>query len=38
MSRRRMKKSRDKKAFTSTAQRTKKINVLPNISRGGIRL
>ena len=36
--RKRMRKRADKKAFKVTAQRTKKINVLPSISRGGIRL
>lgn len=33
-----MKKSIDKKVFKQTAQKTKKINVKPHVSRGGIRL
>lgn len=31
-------KRKDKKIFTNTAKSTKKINVSPKISRGGIRL
>lgn len=33
-----VKPSKDKKIFKRTANRTKKINLSPNISRGGIRL
>lgn len=33
-----VKRSKDKKIFKRTATRTKKINVSPNVSRGGIRL
>lgn len=33
-----VKKSKDKKIFARTAKRTKKVNVTPNVSRGGIRL
>lgn len=29
---------KDRKVFTQTAQGTKKINVAPKVSRGGIRL
>lgn len=36
--RRAMRRSKDKKVFTQTANRVKKINVEPKISRGGIRL
>lgn len=31
-----MKRSKDKKVYTSTANNVKKINVTPKISRGGI--
>lgn len=30
--------SKDRKVFRHTAEKTKKINVNPNVSRGGIRL
>lgn len=33
-----MKKSKDKKVYTQTANNVKKINVKPKLSRGGIRL
>lgn len=38
MKRRRVNKVRDRKAFTRTANKTKKINVQPKVMRGGIRL
>lgn len=38
MKRANTKKKKDKKIFTQTAHSTKKINVAPKISRGGIRL
>lgn len=38
MSRRRVRPSTDKKVFTRTAVRSKKINLNPTIYRGGIRL
>ena len=34
----RMKKKKDKKVFTRTAAKSKKINIAPKIFRGGIRL
>ena len=33
-----MKGGKDKKVFTQTAKKVKKINLAPKISRGGIRL
>lgn len=36
--RKKMYKGTDKKVFKHTAQATKKINVSPKISRGGIKL
>lgn len=33
-----MSKPKDKKVYTHTAKKTKKINISPKISRGGIRL
>lgn len=36
--RKKMKPSKDKKVFTRTAARSKKINIDPKIFRGGIRL
>lgn len=33
-----MKRSKDKRVYTQTANKVKKINVKPKISRGGIRL
>lgn len=33
-----MKPKKDKKVFTQTASSTKKINIKPKLSRGGIRL
>lgn len=38
MNRHTTQKNVDKKVFKRTAQKTKKINVEPKISRGGIRL
>lgn len=38
MKRKAMKKKKDKKVFTQTANHVKKINVEPKLSRGGIRL
>lgn len=34
----RMKKKKDKKVFTRTAAKSKKINIAPKIFRGGIRV
>lgn len=36
--RKKMKSSKDKKVFTRTAAKSKKINIDPKIFRGGIRL
>lgn len=36
--RRRTKLSKDNRAFRNTAKKTKKINIAPRISRGGIML
>lgn len=36
--RKRMKKSKDRKIFSHTANKTKKINIAPKVMRGGIRL
>lgn len=38
MKRKHMKARNDKRIFTQTAKKVKKINVAPKISRGGIRL
>lgn len=38
MSKKKGKHARDKKRFSKTAQRTRKINVSPKYMRGGIRL
>lgn len=38
MSRRKTKKKIDRKIFKRTAVKTKKINISPKISRGGLRL
>lgn len=38
MARRRMRRRTDRKVFTRTAVRSKKINLNPTIYRGGIRL
>lgn len=38
MKRQAMKKKKDKKVFTQTAKKIKKMNVEPKVSRGGIRL
>lgn len=38
MKRSRVRKSKDRKIFKNAADQTKKINIKPNISRGGIRL
>lgn len=36
--RKKMKKSKDRKIFSHTANKTKKINIAPKVMRGGIRL
>lgn len=33
-----MKRSKDKRVYTQTANKVKKVNVKPKLSRGGIRL
>lgn len=38
MKRHRVRKNKDRKIFRHTAEKTRKINVLPVVSRGGIRL
>ena len=38
MSRKRTSKKIDQKIFRRTARKTKKINISPKVSRGGIRL
>lgn len=38
MARTKVKKSKDRKIFKTTAATTKKINLAPRIMRGGIRL
>lgn len=38
MKRKKMKQKKDKKVFTNTANKTKKMNISPKNSRGGIRL
>lgn len=38
MKRKAMKRGKDKKIYTQTANSVKKINVKPKLSRGGIRL
>lgn len=38
MKRQVMKRGKDKKVYTQTANKVKKINVKPKLSRGGIRL
>ena len=38
MKRQAMKKRKDKKVYTQTANKVKKINVEPKLARGGIRL
>lgn len=38
MKRKSMKRRKDKRVFTQTANSVKKINVAPKMSRGGIRL
>lgn len=38
MARQKMPKRKDKRTFTRTAVRSKKINLAPKIYRGGIRL
>lgn len=38
MSRKKVKKSVDKKIFSRTAAATKKINIAPRVMRGGTRL
>lgn len=37
MKRRKMKKSKDRRIYNQTANKTKKINLSPRIMRGGIR-
>lgn len=36
--RRALRRSKDKRVYTQTAQKVKKINVAPKMARGGIRL
>ena len=36
--RRKLRSGKDKRVYTQTAQRVKKINVAPKMARGGIRL
>lgn len=38
MKRKRVSKNKDRRLFTKTANKTKKINVQPKVMRGGIRL
>lgn len=38
MKRSKVKKSKDKKIFKHSADKTKKININPTVARGGIRL
>lgn len=38
MKRKKMKPSKDKKIYTNTAKKIKKVNISPKNSRGGIRL
>lgn len=38
MSRKRMRRGRDRRKFRQTASRSKKINITPKSYRGGIRL
>lgn len=38
MSRKPMKKRKDRKVFAHTVNKTKKINITPKVMRGGIRL
>lgn len=38
MKRKMVRRNKDRKIFRHTAEKTKKINVSPNVSRGGIRL
>jgi hypothetical protein len=38
MKRQAMSRNKDKKVFTQTAKKVKKINVRPKVLRGGIRL
>lgn len=38
MNRTRISNSRSRGLFKNTARRTKRVNVAPNVSRGGIRL
>lgn len=37
-SRKKLRKSKDKKVYSRTAEKTKKINIAPKLMRGGIRL
>ena len=36
--RRKLRSGKDKKVYTQTAQKVKKINIAPKVARGGIRL
>lgn len=36
--RKKVRSSRDKKIFIKAADKTKKMNIVPNVARGGIRL
>lgn len=38
MKRKAMRRGKDKRVYTQTANKVKKINVAPKLSRGGIRL
>lgn len=38
MKRKAMRRKKDKRVFTQTANTVKKVNVAPKLSRGGIRL
>lgn len=36
--RRKLSRGKDKRVYTQTAQKVKKINIAPKVARGGIRL
>lgn len=38
MKRKRVNRTRDRRVFAKTADKTKKINIVPYVMRGGIRL
>lgn len=38
MKRKPVRRAKDKKIFSRTAKQTKRVNIAPNVSRGGIRL